>query len=47
MDKKIENVSELHLVIDWLCYFPNLETKITDSLQVIKKIEMKSFKNKK
>ena len=43
----MHNVSELHLLIDWTCYFPRLEDKITGGLQLIKKIKMKKLKEKK
>ena len=43
----MHNVSELHLLIDWTCYFPRLEDKITGGLQLIKKIKMTKLKEKK
>jgi len=40
-------VSELHLLIDWTCYFSDLENKITDSLQLVTKIQLKKMEQKK
>mgnify|MGYP003982770113 CR=1 FL=1 len=30
-------ISELHVLIDWTCFFPELENKLTKPFQVIKK----------
>jgi hypothetical protein len=43
----MNTISELHLLIDWTCYFSKLENKLIDSLQVIKKIRMEKLKEKK
>lgn len=40
-------ISELHVLIDWTCYFPLLENKIKMPLQLVKKIPMKKLKDKK
>eukprot|EP00941_MAST-03F_sp_MAST-3F-sp1_P002906 g2906.t1 len=40
-------VSELHLLIDWTCFFSDLEQKIMNPLQLLKKLRMKIMKNKK
>lgn len=43
----MDNVSELHILIDWTCYFSELENKIKKSLQLVEKIQMKKLKDKK
>ena len=43
----MNTISELHLLIDWTCHFSEFENKLTDSLQVIKKIRMEKLKQKK
>jgi hypothetical protein len=39
-------VPELHVLIDWTCYFSELENKITNSLELVKKIQLKKLKQK-
>ena len=39
-------VTELHVLIDWTCYFSELENKITNSLELVKKIQLKKLKQK-
>ena len=43
----MNKVSELHILIDWTCYFPKLEDNIIRPLQLIKKIKMSKLKDKK
>ena len=43
----MNKTSELHLLIDWSCYFSSLENKIKKSLQLVEKIQMKKLKEKK
>tara|TARA_B100000989_G_scaffold295832_1_gene277684 strand:+ start:1781 stop:2782 length:1002 start_codon:yes stop_codon:yes gene_type:complete len=45
--KLMDNISELHILIDWTCHFNELENKLTDSLHIIKKITHKKLKQKK
>ena len=34
----MNNKSELHLIIDWTCFFEKLEDKLTEPLYIISKI---------
>ena len=38
----MNNKSELHLLIDWTCFFQNLEKKFIDPLNIMAKIEVKN-----
>ena len=42
----MSNITELHVLIDWTCYFSELENKITNSLELVKKIQLKKMKQK-
>ena len=39
-------VTELHLLIDWTCYFSDLENRIVSPLQIVKKIPMAKLEQK-
>ena len=39
-------VTELHLLIDWTCYFSDVENRIASPLQIIKKIPMEKLEQK-
>jgi hypothetical protein len=43
----MDNVSELHILIDWTCYFSSIENEFKNSLQLIEKIHMKKLEEKK
>ena len=43
----MNNISELHILIDWTCHFASIEEKITGFLQLVTKIQMKKLKRKK
>ena len=43
----MDNVPELHILIDWTCYFSSIENEFKNSLQLIEKIQMKKLKEKK
>ena len=40
-------VSEIHLIIDWTCYFPSIADKFVDTLELIEEIRMPKMINKK
>jgi hypothetical protein len=39
-------VTELHLLIDWTCYFSDVENRIASPLQIVKKIPMAKLEQK-
>lgn len=39
-------VTELHLLIDWTCYFSDVENRIVSPLQIVKKIPMAKLEQK-
>ena len=43
----MNNITELHILIDWTCYFSDIEDKLTNSLEIITKIKMNKLKDKK
>lgn len=38
-------ISELHVIIDWTCYFSDLESKIISPLELVKKIHLHKLPN--
>lgn len=38
--------TELHIIIDWTCYFHTFEDKLTDSLRLVKNIKIEKLKEK-
>ncbi len=43
----MSSLTELHILIDWTCHFSSLENEITNSLQLVTKIQLKKMIQKK